>query len=247
MLEKTCGQCSYVRQKKCALKQTLVLMSPPFQLSCTKALRGGQDVKRLAVSTRPMFWPDGNVLSVLGVARETLRRDEKTATEDIHVVKDLHTALLRRPAIEQLQLVCRVDSITMESVKEQYPKLCSGLGLVQRPYSIKLKPEAVPFSLHAPCRVPLLLMGKVKEEIDRMEKMGVITKIEKPTDWCAGCCLHCVDFTRMNESVCREKFILPSVEHTESAKYTTFITPFGRYYYNRLPFSIASTPSTFKE
>ena len=98
-----------------------------------------------------------------------LRRGKNTATEDIYVVKDLHTALLGRPAIEQLQLVCRVDSITMESVKQQYPKLCSGLGLVRRPYSIKLKPEAVPFSLHAPRRVPLPLMGKVKEEIDRMD------------------------------------------------------------------------------
>lgn len=76
----------------------------------------------------------------------------------------------------------------------------------------------------------------------------------------------------MNGSVCREKFILPSVEHIlgmlagatvfskldanmgfwqvpltiESAKYTTFITSFGRYYFNRLPFGIASAPSTFK-
>ncbi len=76
----------------------------------------------------------------------------------------------------------------------------------------------------------------------------------------------------MNESVCREKFILPSVEHTlgmlagatvfskldanmgfwqvpltkESAKYTTFITPFGHYYFNRLPFGIASAPEHFQ-
>ena len=240
-------------------------------------ITGGHDVKHLAESTRPLFGPGGNVLSVLGVARETLRGGKKTAIGDIYVVKHLHTALLGRPAIEKLQLVCRVDGITMESLKQQYPKLCSGLGLVQRPYSIKLQPEAVPFSLHTPRRVPLPLMGKVKEEIDRMEKMGVITKIEEPTDWCAGMVVVpkkagavriCMDFTKMNESVCREKFILPSVEHTlgmlagatvfskldanmgfwqvpltkESAKYTTFITPFGRYYFNRLPFGIASAP-----
>ena len=30
----------------------------------------------------------------------------------------------------------------------------------------------------------------------------------------AGDVRICVDFTMMNESVCREKFILPSVEHT---------------------------------
>ena len=244
-------------------------------------ITGGHDVKHLAKSTRPLFGPGGNVLSVLGVATETLRSGKKTATEDIYVVKDLHTALLGRPAIEQLQLVCRVDNVTMESVKQQYPKLCEGLGLVKRPYSIKLKTDAVPFSLHTPRRVPLPLMGKVKEELNRMEKMGVITKIEEPTDWCAGMVVVpkksgdvriCVDFTQMNEAVCREKFILPSVEHTlgmlagatifskldanagfwqipitsESAKYTTFITPFGRYYFNRLPFGISSAPEHFQ-
>ena len=62
-------------------------------------ITGVQDVKRLVMSTRPLFGPGGNVLSVLGVARETLRRGDKTATEDIYVVKDLHTALLGRPAI----------------------------------------------------------------------------------------------------------------------------------------------------
>lgn len=244
-------------------------------------IAGGLDVTRLGASTRPLFGPGGNVLNVLGVARETLRRGEKMAEEDIYVVKDLHTALLGRPAIQQLQLVSRADSITMDTVKQQYPKLCSGLGLVRRPYALKLKPGAVPFSLSTPRRVPLPLMGKVREEIGRMEKMGVITKIEEPTEWCAGMVVVqkkegtvriCVDYTKMNESVCREKFILPSVEHTlgmlagatvfskldanmgfwqvpltkESAKYTTFITPFGRYYFNRLPFGIASAPEHFQ-
>ena len=48
------------------------------------------DVKRLAVSTRPLFGPGGNVFSVLGVARETLRRGKKTAIEDIYVVRHRH-------------------------------------------------------------------------------------------------------------------------------------------------------------
>jgi len=54
---------------------------------------------------------------------------------------------------------------------------------------------------------------QVKEELDRMEAMGVIRKIEEPTEWCAGMvvvpkpnkkiCI-CVDLTRLNDSVCRE-------------------------------------------
>ena len=33
----------------------------------------------------------------------------------------------------------------------------------------------------------------------------------------------------------------------ESAKLTTFITPFGRYYFNRLPFGIMSAPESFQK
>ena len=82
----------------------------------------------------------------------------------------------------------------------------------------------------------------------------------------------CVDLTKLNESVKRERHILPSVEQTlaqtggaryfskldansgywqieldpESAKLTTFITPFGRFCFNRLPFGITSAPEHFQ-
>ena len=114
-----------------------------------------------------------------------------------------------------------------------------------------------------------------------MESMGVITRIDEPTEWCAGMVIVpkqngkvkiCVDLTRLNESVCRERHILPSVEQTlaqiggakyftkldansaywqieldpESAKLTTFITPFGRFCFKRLPFGIISAPEHFQ-
>ena len=71
-------------------------------------------------------------------------------------------------------------------MNKAYPKLCEGLGRVQKPYTIKLKPDAKPFSLKVPRRVPLPLMGKVKEELARMEGLGVISRVDEPTDWCCG-------------------------------------------------------------
>ena len=99
-------------------------------------------------------------------------------------------------------------------------------------------------------------------------------------DWCTGMVpvwkkngqvRICVDLTRLNESVKRELYPLPVIDHllvqlagakvffkldtssgfyqilldSRSAKLTTFITPFGRYYYNRLPFGITSAPGHF--
>lgn len=57
-----------------------------------------------------------------------------------------------------------------------------------------------------------------------MEELGVITRVEEPTDWCAGLVVVpkkdsprprlCVDYTELNVYVCREKFVLPSVEQS---------------------------------
>lgn len=115
-----------------------------------------------------------------------------------------------------------------------------------------------------------------------MEDLGVISKVELHTDWCAGMLplpkpnteVHiCVDLTKLNYLVKRERHMLPSVKHTlgqlegakvfsklntnsgfwqiplakESAHLTTFITPFGRYCFNHLCFGISSAPEHFQQ
>ena len=114
-----------------------------------------------------------------------------------------------------------------------------------------------------------------------MEEQGVITRVNEPTDWCAGrvvvpkkngkVCI-CVDVTKLNESVKRERPPMPAVKQTlaqlagakvflkldlisgfrqipltaESALLTTFMTPFGRFSFNRLPFRISSASEHFQ-
>ena len=115
-----------------------------------------------------------------------------------------------------------------------------------------------------------------------MEQQGVISRVDDPTEWCApmvvvpkadGKVRICVDLTKLNESVQRERHILPSVEQTlgqlaggqvfskldansefwqiplskKSSLLTTFIPPFGRFCFNRLPFGITSAPEHFQK
>ena len=66
-------------------------------------------------------------------------------------------------------------------------------------------------------------MEKVKQEIERMERMGVIIREEELTDWCAGvvvvpkkgksACI-CVDLIKFNERAHRQNYIPPSVDQT---------------------------------
>ena len=44
--------------------------------------------------------------------------------------------------------------------------------------NIKLDKSLVPYAVHAPRRVPLSQRDKIKQELERMESMGVIVKVD---------------------------------------------------------------------
>lgn len=162
------------------------------------------------------------------------------------------------------------------------PELFGEIGCLNcKPIKIELKPDAQPYSLATPRRVPFPLMQKVDEELQRMQSMQIIREVTQPTDWCApmvpvvkknGKVRICVDLKRLNKGVKREKFILPTLEDVavkltgakvfstldassgfwqipldySSSILTTFITPRGRFCFQRLPFGITSAPEIFQ-
>ncbi|CAB3997437.1 Hypothetical predicted protein, partial [Paramuricea clavata] len=99
----------------------------------------------------------------------------------------------------------------------------NGLGELEGEYEIKLKELPEPFALNVPRKVPFPMLDKTKKEIERMLKIGVISKVDQPTVWCApmvvtpkqnGEVRICVDLTKLNKSVLREAYPLPSVDFT---------------------------------
>ena len=72
------------------------------------------------------------------------------------------------------------------SVIDKFPSLFQGLGSFGVDYTIKLKDGAKPFAIFISRRVPMLLLTRVKQELNKMEAMQVISKLEEPTPWCAG-------------------------------------------------------------
>ena len=239
--------------------------------------------KRLQRSMRVLYGPSYQSLQVLGQFRGRLTVKNLSRQETIFVVRGLKNNLLGLPALTALKLVQRVESTysSLADVKKEFPQVFSGLGNFGEPYTIKLKEDARPYALYTPRNVPIPLRGKVLDELNRMESLGVISKVSDPTEWCAGMVVVpkksgdvriCVDLKALNESVMRETHPIPKVDDTlaqlsgaalftkldansgfwqiplseESGLLTTFITPFGRYAFNKLPFGISSAPEIFQ-
>jgi len=105
------------------------------------------------------------------------------------VISALKRNLLGLPTIQALNLAVRVDAMTQSSgfaVSDKFPVIFQGLGNFGESYTIKLKPGATPYGIYTPRHVAMPLCFKVKHELDRMESLNVISKVEEPTPWCAG-------------------------------------------------------------
>ena len=90
-------------------------------------------------------------------------------------------------------------------------------------YDIKLKENSVPV-VHAARKIALTLVDDVKTELDRMERLGVIAKVDKPTDWVnsmvivqtPGKMRICLDPNDLNKCVKREYTSLPTIDEVLS-------------------------------
>jgi transposase InsO family protein len=241
----------------------------------------------LSQTAKSLHGPDRSPLKVSGQATVRLAYKEKQCTQPIYVLHNVKHNLLGLPAIRELQVLSQIHTVSQPvheptHIPDQFPLLFKGLGTFKGgSYTIQLKPDAKPFALYTPRNVPIPLRDKVREELSRMQALGVISPVEEPTEWCAGMVVVpkssgavriCVDFRSLNESVLREVHPLPKVDTTlaqlgkatrfskvdancgfwqiplseESRRFTTFITPFGRYSFNKLPFGISSAPEHFQ-
>ena len=232
---------------------------------------------------RILHGPSKQPLKVLGQFEGKFTHKGRESQQQVYVVDELTTNLLGLPAITALHLAARIEETHTETdITKHFPKVFKGLGNLGEEFVIKLKPDATPYALFTPRHVALPLRPQVERELTRMESMGVISKVNEPTPWCAGMVVVpkksgsvriCVDLKPLNESVLREVHPLPKVDETlaqlsgakvfskldansgfwqiplekSSRLLTTFITPTGRYCFNKLPFGISSAPEHFQK
>ena len=175
----------------------------------------------LSASDRTLRCPDEHTLKVKGMFKGTLRTSEHQTEQPVYVEDNLQTELLGRPSIGSLKLITQVAAVSTVKPVAQFPSLFTGLGRLEGDYTIRLHEGAKPYALSTPHRVAVPLLRHVKEELNHMEELGVITPVTEPTEWCVGMVVVpkpnnqvriCVDLTHLNENMQRERHPLPVVD-----------------------------------
>ena len=64
----------------------------------------------------------------------------------------------------------------------EYKDVFEGLGCLPGDYNIQLQDDAKPV-IHPPRKIPFAQRSKVKKELERMVRDGVIEPVSEPSDW----------------------------------------------------------------
>ena len=169
---------------------------------------------------------------------------------------------------------------TAEEIMHEFSSVFNGqvTTIHGETFTISLKEGAEPFCVKAPRSIPFAYREKLKKELGLLQQQGIIEPVTEATEWCApivvtpkkdtDCIRVCVDLSRLNRYVRRERYQSPTSSEAvadiaaEDAKFftvldaqkayhqcpldeasqllTTFITPFGRFKYCRVSYRLSS-------
>ena len=132
--------------------------------------------------------------------------------------------LLGKHDCRKMKLIQRVNKCDVESEKlvlEFSDVLCEDeIGCIPGTYHIKVDESIEPVE-HAPRILPAPIREQVKQELERLESLGIIEKVEEPESWVNslvtvrkknGKVRICIDPTDLNKAIKREHYPMSTID-----------------------------------
>ena len=198
----------------------------------------------------------GSELRHIGYFTTTIRHGSETTQAQLLVTETDETPLLGLPSLCQLKLIkescgtdcslcnsqpdiCQIktphnpiqqNQMSKESLLRQYPECFKEIGELLGTYKIPTWEDAVPCK-DAPRSVPESQREPLRKELQHMQDIGVIEKVNGPTDWVSSIVIVgkpngdiriCLDPKKLNDAIIREhhytqklEVVLPQLSDTK--------------------------------
>eukprot|EP00731_Ephydatia_muelleri_P031104 Em0022g618a len=179
----------------------------------------------LQKSSKVLYGPGQQPLEVMGQFTSNMIYNGLQSEQVVFVMKELKKNLLGLLALTALQLVSRLDGVDQyeKHIYQRFPNLFQGLGTLGVPKKdntvhicVDLKP------LNENVQRENFPLPKVDETLPQLAEATAFSKIDANSGF-------------WQIPLAKESHLLP-----------TFITPFGRYCFTKLPFGISSAPELFQ-
>lgn len=190
-------------------------------------LRQTQKIQIHKANTRIYSYGSERPLPVIGVIRVPLKSSLGTTCEaSFYIVKSNKGNLLSLDTATSLKLITihniRGQRLSNQQISEKYKSLFEpGIGKVKGK-EIKLHiDESVHPKQQKHRRIPFHTRKDVERELERLEKMDIIEKIDGPTPWVSpivvvpkpnGQVRICVDMRQANHAIQRERHPMPTLD-----------------------------------
>ena len=111
----------------------------------------------------------------------------------------------------------KLHEVLSEEVLKKYKQVFTALEYLEKPYHIEVDPTET-HVVNPPSTVPAALCDREKEELDDIEKQGVVRKLNEPTDLVNsmsivekpnGSLRICLDPRHLNKAIKRDRSSSP--------------------------------------
>lgn len=173
----------------------------------------------------------GQKLNILGKCTISCVYNNEQHSIEVFVISGKYPCILGLQSIVLFNIISTVNEIgytdrpnCSEDVLKQFSDVFVGIGCLKGEYSIVLKDNFSP-KIHAPRKVPFALQPKLKSKLNNLEKLGIVEKVNHPTDWVNSLTIvHkndgdlrlCLDPKDLNEAIKRQHFQMPTFEDISS-------------------------------
>ena len=170
---------------------------------------------------------NGQLIRQYGTTRLKCVHETTTHEAEFFVADTPGPVILGLPSCRKLNLVtlnCAVSEhpppLNSKEDLRLYPDCFKGIGKFRETFHITLDPAVTPV-VHAPRRCPIHIKDDVRNEINQMVELGVIEKVEEPTDWVSsivysrksnGKLRICLDPKDLNTAIKRPHYPTPKLE-----------------------------------
>lgn len=207
----------------------------------------------------------GERVELLGSCRLPCKKVNDEVTLEFLVTKKFYQPILGLDAcLNKLKILSSLDEtgsvlkLDCTDLLNEYSDVFEGLGKLPGRHKIVISENSIPIVVPSR-KVPFAVQDKLKLELDRMVKMGVITKVTEPTDWVSplviihkknGALRICLDPGNLNSAIKRSHYTLPTFEEITSklsgAKYFSVLDAVSAFWQLELdpPSSYLCTFST---
>ncbi len=135
------------------------------------------------------------------------------AAQQMGLIQIMHENIL---AIEKR----KKTPLTIEKIMEEFPDVFEGDGKLEGPIHLEIDRSIEP-SRQPIRKIPVALKDELRDELKRMEKRGIIEKVETPTEWVSslvtvrkpsGRLRICIDPKPLNKALKRNHYPLPTMD-----------------------------------